>query len=372
MGIYEDLNIKKLINAWGTVTKIGGSKMAPEVLKVMEEASRSYVYLEELQHKAGERIAEIIGVEAAYICSGAAAGVAIATAACMAGEDPVKITLLPDSSTMKNEVLMLKAHRFRYDQGVRLAGGRIIEVGLSDLTLPAQLEDAITDNTAMFLYLAEAEKIRGALPLQEVVGIMRHREVPVLVDAAAELPPLGNLTGYIRQGADLVLFSGGKDIRGPQSSGLILGRRKLIRACAANACPYHSIGRSMKVDKETIAGITKAVELYAHKDFDAEYRRWQETANFFLSSLASIEGLSMRKDFPREPGIQPASIPRVYIELDESSRGMSAPGLKTSLENGSPGIVCGEYQGQIVLNPQMLEEGEAEIIVRRIRETLSE
>ncbi|MHB1421527.1 MAG: aminotransferase class V-fold PLP-dependent enzyme, partial [Bacillota bacterium] len=168
MDVYEQLGVKKLINAWGTVTRIGGSKMAPEVLQAMCEAANAYVDMDELLRKAGEKIAQLIGVEAAFITSGAAAGLAVATAACMAGTDPVKIASLPDTSGMKNEVMILKCHRFRYDQAVRLPGAKFIEVGLADRTLPEEVEAVIGEHIAAIIYLAESERIRGSLPLAKL------------------------------------------------------------------------------------------------------------------------------------------------------------------------------------------------------------
>ena len=371
MNIYSELGIKEYINAWGTVTTIGGSIIEPEVMKAMGEASQSFVSMEELHRKAGNRIAEMIGVESAYITSGAAAGVAISTAACIAGTDLSKIHSLPDTKLLKNEVLILKSHRFRYDQGVKIAGGKLKEIGLSDLTLSDQLVNGISEKTVMFLYLAEAEKIRVSLSLGLIVDILKSRNIPIVVDAAAEIPPVDNLTNYIKEGADLVLFSGGKELRGPQSSGLILGNKDLIKACALNSCPNHGIGRSMKVDKETIAGITKAVELFIQKDYEAEYKRWDKMASKILRLLRPIESLILRKDFPREPGIQPASIPRVYLKINPTKTKISTKILKEMLKNENHGIICGEDQEEIVLNMQMLKDGEPEIISKTIEKILS-
>lgn len=370
MGVYEQLGVKKLINAWGTVTRVGGSKMAPEVLRAMCEAAQAYVDIDELLRKAGERIAELTGVEAAFITSGAAAGLAVATAACMAGTDPVKVARLPDTSGMKNEVVILKCHRFRYDQAVRLTGARLTEVGLADRTLPEELEAAISERTAAVIYLAEAERVRGSLPLIKVVEIAKRYDVPVIVDAAAELPPVDNLRRYLDTGADLVLFSGGKDIRGPQSSGLILGKKSLIEACAANSCPNHSIGRPMKVDKETIVGLLKAVELYVQKDFVHETQRWEKIVQYFLVEFREINGVKVWRGFPTEPGIQPACIPRAYIEIGETRLGISIGEIQARLREGDPGIVVGTFDKGLVLNPQMLEEGEEKVVVSRLKEIL--
>jgi L-seryl-tRNA(Ser) seleniumtransferase len=368
--IYEQLGVKKLINAWGTVTRIGGSKMPPEVLEAMCEAAQAYVDIDELLRKAGERIAKLIGVEAAFITSGAAAGLAVATAACIAGTDPVKVARLPDTSGMKNEIIILKCHRFRYDQAVRLTGAKLVEVGLADRTLPEELEAAINERTAAIIYLAEAEHVRGSLPLVMVCNIAKKHNVPVIVDAAAELPPIDNLRRFLEVGADLVIFSGGKDIRGPQSSGLILGKKSLIEACAANSCPNHSIGRPMKVDKETIVGLLKAVEIYVQQDFKGRMQRWEEIVQYFVTELDGLKGIKAWRGFPTEPGIQPTCIPRAYIEISEEELGISIPEIQARLREGDPGIVVGTFEKGLVLNPQMLEDGEEKIVVGRLKEIL--
>jgi L-seryl-tRNA(Ser) seleniumtransferase len=340
--------------------------MSPEVLRAMRQASRAYVDLEELLGKAGERIAALVGAEAAFITSGAAAALAVAAAACMAGMDPQAARRLPDSSGLRDEVLMLKAHRFGFDQAVRLAGARIVEVGLPERALAAQLEAALGDRSAAFLYLAEAQDCPGSLPLAEIVQITRRRSVPVIVDAAAELPPVGNLRRYLQQGADLVLFSGGKDLRGPQSSGLILGRKDLIAACARNSCPNFSVGRPMKVDKESICGLVRAVERYVGQDFAARERGWERVVGLFVRRLSDFAGVRVRRDFPTPPGIQPAGIPRAYVQVDPSRAGVSAAWLRDSLRAGEPRIEA-ELDGDcLVLNPQLLGRKEAKVIAGRI------
>lgn len=355
--------MKKLLNARGTLTALGGSIMPPEVLEAMREASRAYVNLDELLRRAAERIAELIGVEGAFITSGAAAALAVSAAACMAGTDPASIRRLPDSAGMRNEILMLKAHRFGFDQAVRLAGARIVEVG-------EELEAALTERTAAYLYLAEAENSRGSLPLPQVTQLLNRRNVPVIVDAAAELPPVANFRRYLEQGAALVIFSGGKDIRGPQSSGLILGRKDLIAACACNSCPNYSIGRPMKVDKESICGLVRAVELYLSQDFEREMRGWEEMVEAFVERLSGVAGVEVRRGFPSPPGIQPAGIPRAYVQIDPSRTGVSAAQVRKKLQDGDPGIETDLDGDCLVLNPQLLTRKEAKAVIDRLAAVL--
>jgi L-seryl-tRNA(Ser) seleniumtransferase len=366
MDIYDRLKVKKLLNARGTLTTLGGSTMPPEVLEAMQEASRAYVNIDELLRKAGERIAELIGVDGAFITSGAAAALAVSAAACMAGTNPANIRRLPDSAGMRNEIIMLKCHRFGFDQAVRMAGARIVEAGLPERTLPEELEAALSEHTAAFLYLAEAETAGGSLPLPQITGLMNQRDIPVIVDAAAELPPVGNFKHYLAQGAALVIFSGGKDIQGPQSAGLILGRRDLIAACACNSCPNFSVGRPMKVDKESICGLVKAVELYLNQDFEREMRGWEQTVEVFIKQLSGVAGVKVRRGFPSPPGIQPVGIPRAYVELDRSRTGVSSEQVRKELQEGDPGIEADLHGDCLVLNPQLLTMKEAKAVARRL------
>ena len=369
MNIYERLGVRKLVNAWGTVTRVGGSLVDPSVMEAMIEASKAYIDFEEYHTKAGTYIAELIGVDAAFISSGAAAGIAIATAACMVGTDIVGINQLPDTTGFKDEVILLKSHRSRYDQGIRMVGGKLVEIGYADLTLPEQLEHAITDKTAMCFYLAESEYIRASLPLKQVSSIMQKHGIPVVVDAAAEIPPRENLTRYLKEGASLVVFSGGKDIHGPQSSGLVLGKADLVKACHANACPNHSVGRSMKVDKETVAGIVRAVELYMTKDMDADMKRMEAVVGSILDGLKPYTSvLEAYQGIPTDPGIQPVICPRVYVNLKQ---GIDPSLVKEALFSGDTGIVCGLLDNKLVFNSQLLEEQDVPVIIARLAEVLN-
>jgi len=366
--LYEELGVKQFINAYGTVTRIGGSTMLPEVLEAMKDASDAYVDLDDLLKKAGQKIADMIGVEAAYITSGAAAGIVISTAACIAGKDPAKIRRLPDTEGMKNEVIVLKSHYCFYEQQIRQAGGKIVEIGQAKYSFLWELEEAINDRTAAIFYFVESETTRGSLPLKDVIEIAHYKKVPVLVDAAAELPPVSNLHKFTDMGADLVQFSGGKDIRGPQNSGLIVGRKDLIEACALNSCPNSSIGRPMKVSKETIIGLVKALELYLNQDFEAEMEKWSKQVDYWVESLSEIPHISVKRGFPIPPGIQPTCIPRAYVTWDEEL-GLTKDQVVDMLKKGDPGIIVSSFPKEgIALNPQMLREGEEKIVAQRLKE----
>src|SRR6516225_2328305 len=252
--IYDRLGVRRVLNAQGSLSKIGGSLMAPEVLAAMGEAAQSFVEISEFLDKAGRHLAALIGVEAAFICSGAAAGLVLSTAACVAGKDPAKIFRLPDTQGMKNEVIIHRQQRNHYDSCIRQAGVKLVEIGLARETHPWELENAISERTAAVVYFVAYAR-RNTLTLPQVVAIAHAARVPVIVDAADELPPATNLRRFTDEGADLAIFSGGKAIGGPQASGLILGNRDLIEACAVNAFPNYAIGRPMKIGKEEIAGL---------------------------------------------------------------------------------------------------------------------
>lgn len=354
MSVYSDLGVRPVLNAWGTVTRVGGSRMDPAVLAAMEDAARSFVDMGELHEAASAEVARLLGAEAACITCGAAAGLAIATAACMAGSDPAAILRLPQAAGLRDEVVVLKSHRILYDQAVLLAGARFVEVGVTSAAGIEQVLAAITDRTAMVLYVAEAIPLRGSLPLREITAALRGSGIPVVVDAAAELPPMSNLRAFLDDGADLVVFSGGKELRGPQSSGVILGRPDLIAACAANAFPNYGIGRAMKTDKETIAGLVTAVRLFVARDEEADQRRWEAMVAQLVDALSAHPLCTVRRGFPVEPGVQPASIPRVYLR---PARG-TAEQLLAGLRSSEPSVIASVAGDELVLNPQCLTDDE--------------
>jgi len=366
MDIYDKLGIKKLINAEGTLTRLGGSVMDPDVLKEMIQASKYFVDLDELLEKSGEYVANLIGVDASYITSGAAAGLTLATAACITGTDPAKIRQLPDLQGLKNEVLIQKSHRNGYDHAIRQAGVTLIEFGLIKETYPWELGAAISDRTAAIVHFLEFENDRN-LALSDVIPIAKEMGLPLIVDAAAELPPVENLSRFFHMGADLTVFSGGKDIRGPQSSGLVIGRRDLIDACALNANPNYSIGRAMKVGKEEIAGMIAALERYLSQDFAAEEKLWEDMVAHIVDTLADIPGLDARRVSPAEPGVQPNWIPRVYLDWQKGTIPLSSGEARSLLRQGEPGIAVGTTSTGLFVNPQTLTPGQEKIIAKRLR-----
>ena len=370
--IYGHLGIRPIINARGTHTRLGGSLMSAEVLNAMRDAAQSYIVLDELQECASRVIADITGAEAGMVTGGAAAALLIGTAACVAGSDPQKIALLPVTTGMRNEAIMHRAHRNGYDHSVRAAGVTMIDVGYGHGTLTYQLEAAFTERTALVVYLISPWASRGALPLTETCVIAHSHGIPVLVDAAAALPPAENLTRFIAEGADLVAFSGGKGINGPQSSGILAGRADLIHAALMNGSPSHSIGRTAKAAKEDIVGLIVALERYGQRDHAADLVSWRNQAEYLVSALSGLPQVDVAVVYDGREHITP----RVELVFRHDS-GVDTHELVTALENGEPRLFLFEPNGpsarpgSVIINTQTLQSGEERVVAAVLREEIA-
>lgn len=373
MGIYDRLGVRRVIHASGTTTRYGGSMLRPEVLETMREASQMLVNVDELNEAAGAAIAKLVGAEAAFVTAGASSGLLLQAAACIAGDDPAKITRLPDTRGLKNEIVIQRAHRFAYDQAYRIPGGVLVEIGLARRTQAFELEEALSERTAAVAYLVSPfTSPPGILTLPQVIEIAHKRGVPVIVDAASMLPPRANLTKFIGMGADLVSFSGGKGIRGPQSTGMLLGRRDLVRAVAANASPNQAIGRAAKTSKEEICGLVVALELFLKEDEAAEMKRYTETCQVIVDSLGEIPGLRMAVEHDPVNRV----IPHACIYFTPAWKGPSGRAVQLALAAGDPHIYVqqGPHQGgyfdEIAIDPINLQPGDEKILAVRLREEL--
>ena len=362
--IYRRLGLRPVINARGSHTRLGGSLMPPEVVDAMREAAGSYIVLEELQAKASEVIARATGAEAGMVTGGAAAGLIQGTAACIAGADPARIEQLPDTTGMKFQAVMHRAHRNGYDHSIRAAGAKIVEAGYGHGTIPYQLEATICDQTALVVYVLAPWAAKGALPLRQTCEIAHRHGVPVMVDAAAMLPPAENLTRVIADGADLVVYSGGKGINGPQSSGILAGRADLIRAALLNGSPNHSIGRPAKAAKEDIVGLIVALERFMALDHEAELARCRAMAEYMAARLGDFPGIEAvyRYDGYEHP------MPRVELIINRDETGIDAGELLVALEDGDPRVFVIAWNGptaspnNLTINTHTMKPGEEQIV----------
>ncbi|MFZ2330632.1 MAG: aminotransferase class V-fold PLP-dependent enzyme [Atribacterota bacterium] len=368
---YDDLGVKKIINAAGTYTKYGGSLISLEIIKAMEAASHSFVDIDELLQKTGEYIAKCLDVESALITAGAAAGLTLSAAACIAGSKPECIKSLPDTEGMKNEIIIMCCHRNPYDRAIKIAGAKFVEIGNAIETHPWELEAAINEKTAGVVFFVQSEMLGASLSLEQVINIAHAKNIPVIVDAAAELPPIENLNKFVEMGADIVLFSGGKDIRGPQSSGLMVGKKDIIDICRLHGYPHQAIGRPMKLDKETIMGFVRAIELYLNEDHVNREKQWEEQVNYIVEILNNIPHIKAFKGYPSQPLTQPATIPRAYIKFDEGVLGITSRDVYHELYEGNPRIATIIEKKYLSFNPHMLARGEEILIVNRVKEIIN-
>jgi len=360
--VYQELGIRPLINAAGTYTYLSASLMPRPVVEAIESASRRFVNLGELQGAVGRKISALLGCEAALVTGGAASALMLATAACVAGKDRTKIARLPDTTGMKNEVLIPKAHRNGYDHAIRNVGVRIVEVDTAeDVTRLAG------ERTAMMAYF-NVHGPEGKIKVEEYAALGKKLGIPTVVDAAADIPPVENYTRFLKMGFDLAAFSGGKVLRGPQCSGLLLGRKELIEAAAANNNPNtDSVGRTSKVGKEEIVGLWAALEHFVKQDPAAMWKEWERRCATIAAQVASVPGVKAETFVP-----SPANaVPHLKVTWNGASLGLTPDDAVRRLREGEPRIeVRGTLADGLEIGVWMLEPGEDEIVGRRLREVL--
>ena len=389
--VYERIGVRTIINAKGPSTRLSGGPMRAEVAEAMVEGSQHCVEMAELQARASEIIAEITGAEAGLVTSGAAAGLLLGTAACVTGLDSGRMNRLPDTAGMANEVVVVRSQRNFYDHMIRAVGVRLVEVGLPDRYAGAgardaeawEIADALSERTAAVLWVAAP----NARPrLEQVVEVAHAAGMPVLVDAAAQLPPVHNLRRFLDAGADLVAFSGGKAIGGPQASGILCGRRYLIMAAALHhldldvfyelwappmhfidktrlkGLPQHGIGRGCKVGKEEIVGLLTALRLFVEEDEVARHARWRALMQELADGLADLP-------HARISLVDDGEVPLLALDL-EPAAGVGALELMKRLEQGTPAVFADPAaidQSRILLGPMSLKDGEPTRIAERLR-----
>jgi len=362
--VYQELGIEPVLNFRGTHTVIGASKEWPELHEAMGEAARHFVVLDELQDKIGERLAKLIGCEDAMVTTGAAGGITLGTCASLTGSDNENVRRLPDLTGMKTEVVIQKVHRNGYDHAVRNTGVKIIDVESKE-----QLLNAVGPQTAMMYYLGGSTgdwAWETPVPLEECLAIAHKVGFPVLVDAANMLPPWGNLQKLAALGTDLICTSGGKHMRGPQCSGILAGRKDLVRAARLNSSPHSdSLGRPLKVGREEMVGLYLAAEKYSRLDFAALERQSFEQAEFLSRELKKIPGMEVSY----EPQDRTRRVHRVIARWDEAKQKLTAKECEKQLMEGQPRIgVLTHNSGGLLFTVFMNDPGDEKQAARRMKE----
>ncbi|MFC6800025.1 MULTISPECIES: aminotransferase class V-fold PLP-dependent enzyme [unclassified Haladaptatus] len=392
--IYDDLGVPRVVNATGTKTRIGGSRIRPEAVEAMARAAEDFVRISDLQARASTLIQECTNAEAGYVASGASAAMLLGAAACIAGDDLGVMAQLPDTTGVADEIVMPRTHRTGYDHALRAAGATIVDVGTNDHYLgtgaantePWEIEAAIGEDTAAVAYV---QKEYTTPDLETVVEIAHDHDVPVIVDAAAELPPKRNLSRFVDLGADLVVFSGGKAIRGPQSTGILAGRAALIESAALQHLDMHAaaevwepptdlinrmklygvprqgIGRSLKVGKEELVGLIRALELFMEEDTAELQREWNARIDIFTETLDTLDGVT----YEVTGGQKVAVAPEILVTVDASSAETDATDLVSALRRETPRIFVGAdslADAAFTINPMCLTDEEAEYVADRL------
>lgn len=362
--VYERLGLRPILNFRGTHTTLGASKQWQECFEVQAEAAREYIVLEELQEAIGERLAKLCGTESAMVSTGAAGSIAIGTYACVAGDDPAKIRQLPNLDGMKDEVIIQKCHRVSYDHAVRGAGVKVVEVETLD-----DLRAAVNEKTAMVYFLPgnnDDYDWGDWIRIGDVLSVTKPAGVPVLADCANILPPWKNIPEFAASDCDLLAISGGKHMRGPQSAGILAGRKDLVRMAWLNSNPHSdSNGRPMKVDREAMVALWTACEKYATLDFEALDRECERQAQWLKAELEKIPGL--RIEMLRHENMR--RVHRVGVGWDAEKTGLTRQDVEAQLLEGEPRIaIAGAPDGGVAFCVFMNEPGEEEIAARRMRE----
>ena len=360
--VYTRIGVKPFINCTATITRNGGSLLLPEVIEAVEHASHYHVQLSALIDAASQRISELLEVPWAHVCSGAAAGLAHATSACIAGANPEWRQSLPNLKGMRNEVIMPKWSRNQYDHSIRMVGARIVEVESVE-----EARAAFSPHPAMVALLGD--RFGNDRPnLRDLAPLAKERGVPVLVDAAPDLPIVPN--PYLKDGADLVVYSGGKILRGPQSSGILLGREDLVRVAAMNAAPNSGFGRPMKVAKEELVALTTAVEIWVkERDIEREYAEWEGWYDHISREVRQAAGVETEVLGPTRGG----PFPTLRVSWDTDKIGLRSSDVHHKLLASEPAIMTWDYgdRNYFVIRPVALKPDEYKVVARTVRSILA-
>ena len=358
---FKELGIRTFINAAGTYTSMTGSLMPKEVIDAINYGSLEYVNLDELQDKVGKRIAELLECEYATVSSGCFGAMSIAMAGVMSGKDPKKIKQLPDTTGLRNEVILQESHTIGYAQALTNVGAKLVKVKTAE-----ELENAINEKTAMLWFL-NANTDRGDIKWEEFVSLGKKHNIPTFIDCAADVPPVDNLFKFTRIGFDMVAFSGGKGLRGPQSAGLLLGKKEYIEAARLHTPPRgETIGRGMKVNKEEVLGMLAALELYLSKDHQAEWKMWEDQIDLISESAKSVGGVETTIHVPPHAN----HVPSLKIRWDQSKVNISPDNVRKILREGSPSIETVGNKNEIGITTWMMVPGQEKIVAKKIKKIL--
>ena len=359
---FKELGLRTFINAAGTYTSMTGSLMPKEVSDAISYGTTEYVNLDDLQDKVGERIAELLECEYATVSSGCFGAMSIGMAGILTGMDPEKVRQLPNTEGMKNEVIIQESHTIGYAQALTNVGAKIIKVKTAK-----DLEKAINKNTAMLWFL-NANTDQGAIKWEEFIALGKKHDIPTFIDCAADVPPVENLFKFTKMGFDLVSFSGGKGLRGPQSAGLLLGKRKYIEAARMHTPPRgETIGRGMKVNKEEVLGMLAALELYLQKDHKAEWVMWEAQIKLISDSASEIKGVETEIHVPKYAN----HVPSLRIRWNQSLVKITPSEVRDQLKNGHPSIQTVGDNSTVGITTWMMVPGQERIVAKRVSEILS-
>jgi len=386
---YKKLGLRRVINAATCLTRLGGSIADPSVYRAMEEASKSFVQIPELQHWAGKAIAEATGAEAGHPTAGASNAITLAAAACimkgteLENYDPLELEtwgniakkLPAHTEGLKTEFIIQSTNRNVYDHAIEFAGGTVVEAKPTEEALNKAYNK---DKTAAYYYTVRSGA--DALPLETIIKVAHSHDAPVIVDAAAELPPRKNLKRYIKAGADLVVFSAGKYISAPNNSGILSGRADLIKLAHLQAYPFHGVGRASKMSRETLVGFVTALNLYLKEDEQKTYKKWLHKAQWITEQFKDTPGVEAGLDHQSTMEDNKPMVPVSYIKLNPAVTGITGAQLSTKLRDGDPsiealyepGFMLKDAKDKLMINPQYLDDEDAHTIVDTIKAIIKE
>lgn len=358
---FKELGLRTFINAAGTYTSMTGCLMPKEVTDAIGYGATEYVNLDDLQDKVGERIAELLSCEYATVTSGCFGAMSIAMAGVLCGNDPKKVKQLPNTEGWANEVIIQEGHQIGYAQALTNVGAKVVLVKTAK-----EMEKAINKKTAMMWFL-NANTENGEVKWEEFVAIAKKHNIPTFIDCAADVPPVSNLFRFTEMGFDMVGFSGGKGLRGPQSAGLLLGKRKYIEAARMHTPPRgETIGRGMKVNKEEVLGMLVALELYLNKDHDKEWKLWEDQIELISNSALTVEGVRTEIHVPKHAN----HVPSLRIQWDENKVKITADEARRQLREGHPSIQTVGNKTTIGITTWMMTPGQERIVAKRVHEIL--